>query len=367
MRVGLVLGPSTGGIGQHVASLASRLADAGCDVTVAGPAATRDRFGFAVPFVPLEITGLGAPMRHLGVARAARPLLNTVDIVHAHGHAASFVAVAAVRRSVPLVVTWHNVVLATGPRAAALRGVRRGVVRRADVVLGASSDLVEEARRLGASDARLAPVAAPPLPPPLRTPEAVRAELGVSDRPLILAIGRLAPQKGYGLLLDVADELASRPTPPLIAVAGEGPERESLTERIEAERLPVALLGHRTDVSDLLAAADTVLLTSRWEARALVAQEALRAGVPLVATAVGGVPELVGDAALLVPYGDGRDDLAQDGVAQDLAGAVRRVLDEPMLARRLASAGPKQAATWPDEDDTAAHLLAIYRELYDRS
>ena len=67
--------------------------------------------------------------------------------------------------------------------------------------------------------------------------------------------------------------------------------KQRLQDRIDVEALPVRLLGHRHDMSDLLAAADIAVLTSTWEARALVAQE-LRAGVPLVATAVGGVPEL---------------------------------------------------------------------------
>lgn len=355
MRVVLVLGPSTGGIGQHVASLAVRLTEAGCEVKIAGPAATLEQFGFAVPFVPVEITAQTAPVRQLALVSELRPLLSSADVVHAHGHVAGFVASAARRRGVPLVVSWHNAVLASGAAGVALRGVQRGVVRWATVVLGASSDLVEEARRLGAVDARLAPVAAPPLPPPLRTPGEVRLELGTRDRELILAVGRLAPQKDYDVLLDAAAALADRSEPPLIAIAGDGPERERLEARVEEEKLPVELLGHRSDIAALLSAADAVALTSKWEARALIAQEAMRAGVPLVATSVGGIPELVGDAALLVPPGDGAA----------VAAALSRVLDEPMLRRRLVSGGQKQAASWPDEDETAAHILAIYRELTD--
>lgn len=369
MRVGLLLGPSTGGMGQHVASLALRLSEAGCDITVAGPASTRERFGFGVPFVPLEIGG--PKLRQLGVVAAARPLVGSVDVVHAHGYAAGYVTAAAIRRRPnrpAFVVTWHQAVLEAGLAGATGRGMQRGVAKRADVVLGASSDLVEQARRLGASDARLAPVAAPPLSAPRRTVEEVRLELGAGIRPLVLAIGKLDPPKVYDLLLDVADRLRRHDPAPLFAVAGDGSERGRLAARIDADLLPVQLLGHRTDVADLLAAADAVLLTSRWEARPAVAQEALRAGVPLVATAVGGVPELVGDAALLVPYETAEQTAEQTAeTADQLAAALARVLDEPMLARRLAMAGPEQASTWPDEDDTAAHLLAIYHELSGRT
>jgi glycosyltransferase involved in cell wall biosynthesis len=178
----------------------------------------------------------------------------------------------------------------------------------------------------------------------------VLAGLGAADRPLLLCVGRLHPQKGYPVLLDAAGTWAGRDPVPLIAIAGSGPSEEALAARIAAEGLPVRLLGRRPDVPDLLAAASVVVLPSVWEARALVAQEALRAGVPLVATRVGGIPELVGDAALLVPYGD----------SAALASAVGRVLDDPELAAELAARGRRQAATWPDDAGTAEAVVGAY-------
>ncbi|NEC67304.1 glycosyltransferase, partial [Streptomyces sp. SID9727] len=83
------------------------------------------------------------------------------------------------------------------------------------------------------------------------------------------------------------------------------------------------------------------------------AQQALRSGVPLVATAVGGTPELVGDAAVLVPYAD----------AGALAAEVARLLGDPAERDRLAAEGLRQAASWPTEDDTVAQVLAVYDEL----
>jgi glycosyltransferase involved in cell wall biosynthesis len=241
-----------------------------------------------------------------------------------------------------------------------LGALERVVARRADVTLGASSDLVERARVLGALDARLAPVAAPALPPARRTRAEVRAELGAGDRPLLLAVGRIAAQKGYDTLLDAmalaldATALARTPAP-LVMIAGDGDPAltEELHRRVRAERLPVVLLGHRDDVADLLAAADVVVLPSRWEARALVVQEALRAGVPVVATAVGGVPELVGDAAVLVPPSD----------PGALAAAVGALLADADLRAELAAAGLRQAATWPEEADTVAQTLDVYRQV----
>ncbi len=170
---------------------------------------------------------------------------------------------------------------------------------------------------------------------------------------MLLAVGRLEEPRGYGLLLDAAAHWADHKPRPLLVVAGEGPQRAALERRIEAERLPVLLLGRRADVPELLSAADLVVLPSRWEARSLVAQEALYAGVPLVATEVGGTPELVGEAAVLVPYGD----------AAGFGRAVTELLADPERRTALAVAGRAQAATWPTEDDTVAQVLSIYDEL----
>nr|WP_202884850.1 glycosyltransferase family 4 protein [Actinopolymorpha cephalotaxi] len=344
----MVLGPSTGGIGQHVRSLAVRLVESGHTVRIAGPAATDRRFGFGrvAQFVPLDVPAPGS-------VRRGRAVLAGADVIHAHGHAASVVAALAGRRSVPLVVSWHNNVSATGWRRLPLHLARRWVVRRATVVLAASADLAEAAVGLGARDARFLSVSAPALAPPGRGRDEVRRSLGLAARPLILAVGRLAPQKRYDVLLDAVVRLLDRDAlPPLVLVAGEGPLHAELAERIERERLPVRLAGHRTDVAELLTAADVAVLTSRWEARALVAQEALRSGVPLVATAVGGIPDLVGSAALLVPPDD----------PGAVAAALAEVLDRPEVAARLRAAGPRQAATWPDEDETAREIAKIYQE-----
>jgi glycosyltransferase involved in cell wall biosynthesis len=352
VRIVLVLATSTGGIGHHVRSLAAGLTKHGDDVLVAGPMQTQHQFDFTgvgAAFVPLDGWEAVATLRRL--LRAS-----SVGVVHAHGLRAGLVAGLATPRRIPLVITWHNALLGSGVTRTLLTALEVYGARRPTVLLGASQDLVDRARRLGARDARPGPVAAPPLGPPNRSKELVRAELGADDRPIVLAVGRLAPQKAYDVLLDAAALWRVRRPQPLVVIAGDGPEKQHLQDRIEAEALPVRLLGHRSDISELLAAADVAVLTSTWEARALVAQEALRAGVPLVATAVGGVPELVGDAALLVHRGE----------SAAVAAQVSTVLDDAELAERLRTAGRKRAATWPDEDDTVAQVRTVYGELTNR-
>ena len=360
--VALVLASSTGGVGQHVASLVRGLVAAGCEVLVCGPAATDELFGFAeagAAFVGVEIPAAPGPqdagaVRQLRSALTARPL----DVVHAHGLRAGLVAGLA-RAGVPLVVTWHNAVLSRkGLRGQAAVLAERVVARNATLTLGASEDLVERATALGARHARLGAVAAPALPLPRRTRAAVRAEFRLRpETPLILSVGRLHPQKRYDLLVDASARWRDLDPAPVVVVAGSGPSYMSLAQEASRRHAPFHLLGHRKDVADLLLGADLAVITSDWEARQLFAQEALEAGVPLITTAVGGLPGLVGDAAVLIPPGD----------VDALDAAVRELLADPAKRAEYATLAQEQAATWPRESDTVADVLAAYAEVTARA
>ncbi|MEU7556306.1 glycosyltransferase family 4 protein [Streptomyces sp. NPDC044571] len=348
LRTVQVLGGAGAGSSAHVRSLATGLAARGVGVTVCASPEAEGEYDF---------TGAGAQFTP-DAGSALRAVCAHADVVHAHGVRAGMRAALALRgRRVPLVVTWHGGgPAAEGPLGRLGRLLERHVARAAAVVLGASSDQVALARARGARDARLAPVAVPSGPARPVDPGKVRAELGAVERPLIVAVGSLVPHRGYSVLLDAARAWRVLEPAPLVVIAGEGPQRPELSRRIEVEGLPVRLLGWRRDAAHLLAAADLAVLPSRWEARSLLAQEALRIGVPLVATAVGGMQELVGDAGVLVPYGD----------AGALASAVVKLLVEPDRRAALSAAGRAQAATWPSEDDTVAQVLSVYDELTER-
>jgi glycosyltransferase involved in cell wall biosynthesis len=346
MRVVLVLGPSTGGIGGYVRALAEHCVGQGDQVVVAGPAATESHFCF---------TATGASFVTPSQLPAA---LKGADVVHSHGLKAAAltnVVRAGRRRSPRHVVTLHNAALGTGIRARIGSLVERLAVRPADVVLCASSDLVQRATALRAREVSLCPVPSPPLPAPTRSRAEVRDELAVPDDEfLLLSVCRLAPQKALPTLLDavaILGDVLLGPLPVRLVIAGDGPKRGALAARIESEKLPVTLLGHRGDVSDLLAAADVFVLSSQWEARALVVQEAMHAGVPVVATRVGGLPELVGDAGILVAANN----------ALTLSAAIRRVLTDPDRRDKLRAAGPARAATWPTYTESLAAARAWYR------
>ncbi|MBT1096310.1 glycosyltransferase family 4 protein [Streptomyces sp. Tu102] len=357
LRTVQVLGGGNAGSSAHVRSLASGLVARGVRVTVCAPVEADRAYDF---------TGAGA--EHVHVPRSSDPasvaalraVCADADLVHAHGLHASFRAVLALSgRRTPLVVTWHDRAYAEGARAHLVRLLERRVVKAASVVLGTTSALVDRARRTGARDARLAAVALPGRRPevekddPDRSRPKVRAELGATGRPLLIAVGSLERHRGYDVLLDASRAWRKLDPAPLLVIAGEGALRAGLQRRIEDEELPVRLIGRRDDVSELLAAADIALLSSSWESRSVLAQEALHARVPLVATDVGGMSELVGDAAELVPYGD----------AGSLAGTVVRLLADPERQDLLRERGVRQAATWPTEDETVAQVLSVYDEL----
>ncbi|MGW7241870.1 glycosyltransferase family 4 protein [Streptomyces sp. NPDC054804] len=356
LRTVQVLGGGNAGSSAHVRSLAAGLVARGVRVTVCAPVEADRAYDFS---------GVGADHVHVprssdpGSVAALRAACTDADLVHAHGLHASFRAVLALSgRSTPLIVTWHNRAEAEGARAHLLRMLERRVVRTAAVVLGTTSDLVDRARRTGARDARLAAVTLPGLRRPVeeeadRLRPKVRAELGAMGRPLLVAVGSLDRHRGYDVLLDAARAWCRLDPVPLLVIAGEGPLRAVLQRRIEDEQLPARLIGRRDDVSELLAAADLALLPSSWESRSVLAQEALHARVPLVATAVGGIPDLVGDAAELVPYGN----------AAALADTVLRLLGDPERCEELREKGARQAASWPTEDETVTQVLSVYDEL----
>ncbi|SEH00588.1 Glycosyltransferase involved in cell wall bisynthesis [Nonomuraea solani] len=353
MRVAFVLGTTSGGTGRYVLMLVRGLVRRGHRVVVAGPRSVEEQFAYTsagARFVEVAVSDRPDPVNDVRAVLALRRVTRGADVVHAHGMRAG--ALAAIGRRGP-VVTLHNA-LTTGGFVGLVYGVlERIVARRAGCVLPVSPDLGARMTTLGARDVRAALVPAPALPPAKRTPEDVRAELGAGERPVVLTIARLAQQKGLDTLLDVA----AGPWPgddsvkPLFVVAGEGPLRGELRRRIDAEGLPVVLLGNRDDVADLLGAAVALLMPSRWEGQPLTLREALMAGTPAIASAVGGIPEILGDAGILVPYGD----------VGGFRDAVQELLTTPGTAETLAAAAVRRGREMPDGDEAVESVLAVYR------
>ncbi len=370
MKVAFVLGTSTGGTARHVKMLAAGCAARGVQAEVLGPAQTDRDFAFGACFTPVEIADRPRLARDLrAIARLRAPLRRSrPDVVHAHGLRAGALSAIAVAFAAPrdpaarpaLIVTVHNAPVAGGTTGAIYRVLELIVARNASLVLCVSADLEDRLRAAGARR-----VGRGFGPPPLvsltqhrvsaETPAATGAGPGAApDRPVVLAVGRLAAQKGFGLLLEAATRWRELQPAPLLVIAGEGPLRAALTAQAASLGVAVIFAGQRQDVPALLAAADVFVLPSGWEGQALILQEALRAGTAIVATRVGGNPDLTGeDAALLVPPGD----------ARQLADAVRAILGDPALAARLRKAAADRASVLPGADEAVAAALAEYRKI----
>ena len=191
-----------------------------------------------------------------------------------------------------------------------------------------------------------------------------REELGIVDGDLLVAwIGRLNRQKDPVTFVRAARLIRDRYPRARFVLVGDDPLGESLEPEVRAaiEGLhlgaAIQLLGYRTDINRILAAADLVMHTSLYEGLARSVVEAMLAGVPLVATAVDGIPEAVVSGergGLLVAPGD----------PMALAEAATQLIENPDLAARLAAAGQSWARERFDVRDMVSALDGLYQKLW---
>jgi len=185
----------------------------------------------------------------------------------------------------------------------------------------------------------------------------VRAELGVPDDDLlVVTVANLRPEKGYDTLLDAARLVVDRGAPVRFVSVGRGSEEEAMRERHRTLGLGdrFTFLGRRDDVLRLLVAADVFVLPSRQEGLPVVLMEATSVGLAIVATAVGGVPQVLTDGVdgLVVP----------PDAPGDLAAAVVRLVEDPGLRGRLGSAA-RSRSTMFDVTAATREIEAIYRDV----
>jgi glycosyltransferase involved in cell wall biosynthesis len=195
----------------------------------------------------------------------------------------------------------------------------------------------------------------------LSSPEAparLRAEFGAAERHLLLIVARLHPEKGYEHLFAALPGIEARTgRRPLLLVAGTGALEASYSRLVGDLGVTdrVRFLGFRRDVPDLMAAADLLVLPSVAEAFGLVLAEALFLGVPVVATRVGGIPEIVDDGqdGVLVPPAD----------SAALAEATAALLRDPDRRHRLGAAGRVKVL----ERFGFERMVRAYEAVYDRA
>lgn len=302
-------------------------------------AALRDRFRVTLAFedgdgtaaVRLTAQQRGLPLHLVSELEAFASWLKEVaDLLHVHagigweGHA---LAAAGRAAGLSVVRTEHLPYLLTD--AAQMADYLRGM-EDLDHLIVVSSALLEGYRAQGVPASKLTVIAnGVTVPVPRRARAEVRADIGIHG-PLLLTVARFTEQKDHVTLLRAMTEVTRAEPTAVLLLVGEGPGREHV--EAEAERLSlggsVRFLGQRADVPDLLHAADLFVLPSRFEGLPLALLEAMAAGLPAVATKIGGTTEALGpDHAFYVPPGE---PLA-------MAGAILAAL-EPTAARQAAAA-----------------------------
>ena len=168
---------------------------------------------------------------------------------------------------------------------------------------------------------------------------ALRARNGVGDDQLLaVAVARLAPEKRLDLFVDAIAQVRRRGIDAAGWILGSGDLHDALAAQITLADVPVRFLGPRTDVADHLLAADVLCVTSDFEALPMVILEALAAGLPVIATRVGGIEEAIRDGVegILVPPGD----------AALIAGALARMIDPARRAAFSLAARARHASTY---------------------
>ncbi|SFZ84701.1 Glycosyltransferase involved in cell wall bisynthesis [Devosia enhydra] len=340
------------GMGEHMLTLGAALS--GFDITLACPEGEAGRAllrkaalaGLAIKAIDLD------RLDRFGTwIRAA-----AIDLVHVHagigweGHDLVRVAKAA---GVPVVRTEHLPYLLTSPvQQAQYRAMLMSVDRRIAV-----SDAVAASHE-GTGPGRHYVVRnglSPRLPS--RPAEETRQRLGLAPTDtVLLSVARLTPQKDHMALIDAAPRVLARHKGAKFIFVGSGSEAEAVGAAIAARGLgdSIRLLGHRDDVPDLLAIANLFILPSRFEGLSLALLEAMAAGVPALATAVGGNLEALGQShPLQVPPGD----------SDALAGAILRAIEDKALASAAARGAQARFQAGFAADRMAAETAAIYLSL----
>jgi glycosyltransferase involved in cell wall biosynthesis len=312
-----------------------------------------------------ELREAGIEVRRLGFDRAAGPLGNALafaqlvrllrdlapDVLHAFLHEGYLIGVPAARMAgVPVVVAGRRNetrLNASTPSSLALDML---TARMADQVVVNATALARDAGTALRLPARKLTVIYNGLPQEAFDPR--RSEEIDTELPVVACVARLSPEKGHRFLIDAAQLLRSRGRPCTLVLAGDGPERARLEQQASTLSVDARFLGTRMDGARLLARADVVVLPSLTEGLSNAVMEAMAAGRPILATAVGGNPELLDGRGLLVPAGD--------PVA--LADGLARLLDDPGLAGGMGMA----ARAWAGKNLDARVMGDEHRMLYER-
>jgi glycosyltransferase involved in cell wall biosynthesis len=297
--------------------------------------------------------------------RALRRLVARVrpDVIQTHAVKSHFLArLAGLPRQAPWAAFHHGY---TWPslKARAYNQLDRWSLRSANKVLTVSAPFRDQLTALGVPRERIEIIhnaipagwGAGACRP--EEASALRERMGIApDRKVILIVGRLSREKDHLTLLEAVNRLRSTVMPHLVIV-GEGPEKPRIEERVSRLGLDafVTFTGQQSSAEPYYGIADVAVLSSLSEGSPNALLEAMATHVPVVATAVGGVPEIVKheESALLIDPGD----------PVSMSAAMARLLTEPELARRLTKRSHELILERHEPEARTRQLVSIYRSL----
>ena len=356
----VVLSLRAGGTERLVVALAERLRHdfrvAICCLEEAGPWGEELRRS-GVPITELSRSEGFRPMLGYQIARAARQ--HGADVIHCH-HYSPFVYGAISRLFYPgvrLIFTEHGR-LADDPPSAKRRLANTVLAHAADAVFTVSDDLKQHLMREGFGERaiRVLHNGIDPGPAPDRQARLTARRLigATDDHCVIMSVARLDPVKDLITLLEAFSHVRAAHTHVRLVIVGDGPERESLERAIIQRGLTgsVMLMGHRNDVRHLIAGADIYANSSIFEGVSLTILEAMAAGLPVVATRVGGNPEVVShDMGVLVPPRD----------AASLAAALVALVDAPARRAELGVNARTRLERYFSIEQMVREYASVYR------
>lgn len=320
--------------------------------------------------LPGQLAAMGAEVILLSIPNlsqpSAAPMLarqlhrSRVDILHTHlTHANILGPIAGRLAGIPVVSTLHNTKLRNDGHHQLRTAIESFVLRTMTRRIIAVGHTVAEANQARLGNKKLDVILNAVSPGiNLNKDECVslRTEvMGDPDRVLLLSIGRLTPQKAYPDLLEAFAEARKHAPRAYLAIVGNGEMRGELEQMLQALDLigHARLLGHRNDVSRLLAASDAYVSASHWEGLSIAMLEAMAAGLPILATSVGDTPYLLAEGrGLLIPPED----------VPALARGLVRVITEPDLRQQLGMAALAEAELHYAPDPWLDSLMRLYSE-----
>ena len=329
----------------------------------------RDTLAGALAGTHVECRLLNFRVRHFisGVWRLCSLLRREkVDVLHTHMyHASWYGRIAGLCARVPVMVTtdhghdpwrkpWHI-------------AFERFALRYTDLKIAVSKDVAEVLKaRDHVPDEKLVVIPNGVDPERFRVVKAerdsIRAEFGFTDDTVLIgSVGRLVEPKAYHVLIEAMVHVSKLVPPARLVLIGDGPLRGDL-ERCASDlgvSDGVLFAGARSDIPAVLAAIDIYAMSSNREGLPVSLLEAMAAGKPIVATMVGGIPEVVSDRreGLLVPSGD----------PEALAGAIRELACDPKLAAHLGRQASEKVAAEYSIGATVRRLEEVYCSLLDKA